>query len=283
MKLKNYLLLGSATLFVAACSSSDDNNNQEMVLNRVEVYYPSKSEYENSEDQFMAFKEVQYYENGEIALDSFYDGYGNYHSGYIVQTTGNTKIMTYYDAANIVLFTTTYNYDTAGRLLEIIHLTVNDPLNNKIDKYSYEADGTIVHTFQHSSSEPQTSNIYTTNEAGLISGTINNDGTWRATLIFEDGNVPQINHSNGLSRYYKYYTTPKPSNLRMNTTQSNNYILEEGLDAVGNIAKYYLKAYDNADRTYESTFNESGYITHTNYEGNDGSARRKTETFYYYN
>lgn len=279
MKLKNYLLLGSATLLIAACSS-DDNNNQEKILDRVEIYYPSKAEYENAEFTRTTSKRVQYYENGGITLDSIFDGVNEeYRGGSKVHPTGNTKVETHFDASGIIQKTITYKYDSTGRLVEVKYQPEGISGILEITSFSYEADGKISCNYQNPPAEQLPNGKHTTNEEGLISGTISNNGISTNPFVYANGNIVSTESTN-----FTYYDTEKPSNLRMNTIQFNNYILQNRseTESYGMIGRHYLKSSSYANRTYESTFDDSGYILYTAYRGHDGTDWQTREFFYFY-
>jgi hypothetical protein len=292
MKLKNYLLLSGIVLFAAACSNNDDENNQEMTLERVEEYYPSKAGYENPAPPYehMASKEVQYYENGEIVIDSVFhndSGFRRYRK--TVEKKDNLIVKRYYDDSDIITLTATYHYDDSGKLLKIYNESSNPFLSNYSYEYTYSQDGNITCTYTDSSGNEYPTTC-TTNETGQISGIITNsqDGPYTTTFIYEDGDLIQIttNNNSGINNYsLGYYDVVKPSNLQMNITQFNNTILENGVEKIGEYSKRYIKSND-VFSTYESSFNGSGYITHSIYTDLTGGASgppEKYEAFYYYN
>lgn len=279
MKLKNYLLLGCVTVFAAACSSNDDNNNQQMTLQRVEEYYPSKTEYENAEWKYQTYKDVKYYENGEVVLDSFFDGTTGYYSREVVQTTQSTKTRTQYDINKNIQSTVTYRFDTQGRLIQTITPAMSESSSDIIDNFSYNSDGTITYTSQQPQFEQESQQTYVTNDEGRIIGSIY-EGLIHNEMVYENGNIISINGKN-----LTYYDIKKPSNLRMNIIQVNNYLLGYSWfnNSLGVISDNYIKAFEDNLETYQSTFNNSGYILHTNWEGAMSTAIGTKEFFYYYN
>jgi len=283
MKTKNYLLLFVA-IALASCSAENITENtlpiaNELTLQRVETYYPSKEAYENSQSQG-ASKRVQHFENALIVADSTY----NY-----THVLESTTVRTYaaaaasaitYNVNQTPIHTSLFSYDSLGRITE---LSISSADTNYRKTMSYAADNSCTvtnHYIENDNSEVW--GTFNANADGLLYA--RNSPNENEILIFEDGKPvtykQEMLDSNTLINM-EYYDIPVPANRLKTVTQINNITLIGNLaESVSENSDHYLKSLQGI-YNYSSTFNDLNYITHSFLTS---IANQNTqETFYYYN
>ena len=284
MKTKNYLLLFVA-IALASCSAdniteSTLNPANELTLQRVETYYPSKEMYDGMNDTEYVGKNVQYFESGYVVADSTFNHFHNLQSTTVYTHTSNTASVISYDNANTVLSTSLFNYDSLGRITELSVISVDI---NYRKTMSYAADNSCtvtIHYTQSGSSEIWGS--FNANEDGLFYA--RNSPNENEMLIFEDGKPVTYKQamldSNTLLNI-EYYNIPVPANRLKTVTQTNNITLMGDLvTSVAENSNYYLKNLGGI-YNYDSAFNDLNYITHTFFTSMPYQTTQ--EIFYYYN
>lgn len=284
MKTNIYLAL-IAGLALASCSSENITENvnpplqNQLTLQKVETYYPSKDIYDNSTATIPSGKTVQYFENGFIVADSTF----NFHSlaSVTVRTsTATSASQITYNADNEAIETNLFTYDGSGRITE---LSVSSSNVNYRKTIAYAANGDASVTYHNV--EDDTSEYlgtYIANQNGLFSQL--NATNENQSLVFEGGKpvtfLQSILDSNTIINM-EYYNVAVPENRLKTVTQINNITVVGSLiNSVAQNSNFYLKSllgiYNN-----ESEFNILNYITHNMYYDliNNGTI----ETLYFYN
>ena len=267
MKTKIYLLL-LAAIVLASCSAENITENtvtdaNQLTLNRVETYYPSKEIYENSTEIQWARKNVQHFENGLIVADSTYNSvheleYVTVHT----QSATTASIITYDFNNNTAINTSLFNYDSLGRITE---LSVSSADINYRKTMSYAADNSCTVTnYYDESGESEVWGTFIANEDGLFYA--RNSPNENEMLIFEDGKpvtYKQAMLDSSTLINMEYYDIPVPANRLKTATQVNNITLTGNLlESVSGNSDQYLKSLEGI-YNYVSTFNDLNYITHT--------------------
>lgn len=285
MKTKIYLLL-LAAIALASCSAENITENtvtdaNQLTLNRVETYYPSKEIYENSTEIQWARKNVQHFENGLIVADSTYNSvheleYVTVHT----QSATTASIITYDFNNNTAINTSLFSYDSLGRIIE---LSVSSADINYRKTMIYAEDNSCTVTKHYDESgESEVTGTYIPNEQGILY--MRNATNENEMLVFENGKPVTYKQamldSNTLLNF-EYYDIAIPANRLKTVTQINNITLTGNLvESVAQNCNYYFKGllgiYSNS-----SDFNDLNYITHNMYYGQINHDTK--ETFYYYN
>jgi predicted small secreted protein len=282
--MKKTLLVTLGAILLASCSGNENTNpgaGTTMTYKIIETYTPSKAAYEDQLHSLDATHEVQHFENGLVTDDTIFNKTGN--ALYSIVTTGNdfaqTVIRTqlYSNVSEIY----NYTYDGQGRITGYEDL-LGDDMHYKFT-YTYNDDFTVsksLHNFK--TGETADAGYYTINSSGLIS---KYDVDNQHESIQYQNSVPVsytlfLDDEEPFIRTFSYYSTAVPSNLRKTNVQANNLAMLTGLSNVIDNTAYYPKLSDPA-QTYDSTFNASGYITHTYFT--PALTYYIHETFYYYN
>ena len=284
MKNKHYLLLLIA-IVMASCSADDITENpdpveNELTLQRVVTYQPSKEFYDNSTTALWAAKTVQYFEDGLIVADSTFNKVHDLESVTVRTARATSASEITYNRDNIAENTILYTYDGNGRVTE---LSVSSPSVNYAKTVVYTATGSATVTYHDPvSGSSQVLGTYMPNENGILSNF--NAANENESLVFQD-NKPityiQTTMGSFTTINMEYYDVPVPANRLKTATQINNITLTGTLlESVANNSDHYLKSIHNV-YSYSHTFNSLNYIEHSMFY--DLIDLRTVETFYYYN
>ncbi|MXN91020.1 hypothetical protein GR160_07240 [Flavobacterium sp. Sd200] len=284
MKTNIYLVLIAVATLVSCTSENITENvnpsqQNQLTLQRVETYYPSKDFYENSTATIPTGKTVQYFEDGFIVADSTFNSHSLI-STTVRSLTATSASQIVYNTSNEAIETYHFTYDNSGRITE---LSAVSSVSNYRKTITYAANGNASVTY-HNEDNGTSENIgtYIANQDGLF--TQLNATNENQSLVFE-GDKPvtylqSILDSNTIINM-EYYNVAVPENRLKTTTQINNItVVGKLIDSVAQNSNFYLKSvlgiYNN-----ESEFNSLNYITHNMYYDliNNGT----TETYYYYN
>jgi len=289
--MKKCLLCQAICLLVLFTGCSDDdsltplNNETIQELSKVITYMPSKQSYENGEIE--STKNVQYFEGTNVIADTTFDISGNIHSRVAHIYTSNSYELNYYHGTSLNL-KLTYIYDSLGRIIEIksdnsflYQGFPNQGLASR--KLIYENGQVVCERYDENNQlMPQYTRYYLLNTTGLI--------TFDSNFI---GDKLVANNLSMGSVAMDYYDVAKPANMLKSIYQLNNLFFESSEYRVhmAENNNYYLQSYSYINYngisetvTFESEFDDLGYILHTkgtgvvaNYE-----ADRNLERFYYY-
>jgi len=285
MKTKIYLLL-LAGIMLASCSTENISENtitdaNQLTLNKVETYFPSKETYEDSTAIQWVRKNVQHFENGLIVADSTYNYMHELESTTVrAYSATAASIITYDFNNNTAMSTTLFTYDNLGRIIE---LSVNSSDINYRKTMAYAADNSCTVTNHYDESgESEVWGTYIANVEGLLY--TRNSPNENEILIFEGGKPviykQEMLDSNTLINM-EYYDVPVPANRLKTVTQINNITLTGNLlESVSGNSDHYLKSLEGWCY-YESTFNDFNYITRTLIMTMPNQSTQ--EIFYYYN
>jgi len=284
MKTKFYLML-SAAIALASCSADNITENtvtptNELTLQRVETYYPSKEMYDGMNDSEFVGKNIQYFENGFVVADSTFNHFHNLQTITVYTHTNSGASVIVYDNTHTALSTSLFTYDNLGRITE---LSVSSADINHHRTMSYGTDGSCTVTGHYA--ETNTSEIwgtFITDADGLLYA--RNSPNENEMLIFEDGKPvtyrQEMLDSNTIINM-EYYNIPVPANRLKTVTQINNITLAGNLaESVAQNSDHYLKSMVGM-YNYDSTFNDLNYITHTLLTYIPEQTTQ--EIFYYYN
>lgn len=284
MKTKIYSAL-IAALALASCSSENITENtipaeNQLTLQRVETYQPTKEFYDNSTTALWATKTVQYFEDGLIVADSTFNKVHDLESVTVRTATATSASQITYNRDNIAENTILYTYDGNGRVTE---LSVSSPSVNYRKTMVYTATGSATVTYHDPiSGSSQVLGTYVPNADGILSEF--NATNENESLVFEDNKpVTYIQTTMGsfTAINMEYYDVPVPANRLKTATQVNNITLTGVLlESVANNSGYYLKSIQNV-YSYSHTFNSLNYIEHSMFYGLVDP--HTIETFYYYN
>lgn len=276
-------------LTAMAFSCSDDNNatlsDTALTLKKTVTYTPIKAAYDNG--AAWSYKHVQYFENNKPVADSIFDPSGNLSMNIEYIASGNTRDEKYWYANNYLGKRTLYTYDNLGRIIKqaIYSSQVSDYIERR---FTYEPGLVTTRSYSVSAGQEQllSSGTTTLNTLGMITSESEFDGDKLIkNNISTMPGVPEV--------AMEYYAVAKPQSLRKTVYELNNLFIESSEYRVATAEEnnYYIKKYRFADYngvtqevTFESVFDENGYITYTKGTGVvlPYEADRNLERFYYY-
>ena len=234
-----FLTLFSGLFF--SCSS-DSSSTDSQIIEKIIRYTPQFTNFET--------KKVTYYDtDNQSVIDSVFNSDNQFQTKTVYINTPLSTTANSYNASNALTLRVVEEFDGLGRMITLKSYGASGNLGWNY-RYDYDdVNYTITRNSISSSGIATPIFLYRINDAGIAYYEYSFENDRAAEIIFDGDKPIRVISLDDLYTWdISYYSTPKPSNLRISNIRKNNEVLTYHLNMIIYKTDYYLNVYGDTSQ-----------------------------------